>query len=303
MPGSATGRSAARRGPRCSVTENRISCTESPATWHGFAVTEQPPAGPPPYQPPFQPPPGPPSYPPAPQAPPTQPGWGQPPPPPPGWGPGPPLGPPSQPPPGRKSRAGLVIAIVAAVLVLAAAVIVPVVLLADDDEDNEAGPDGTTSSTSATEPASTDLSEVKVYEDLDPSHVPLGQAVTYDQVPPAGGNHWSEWLDCGAYDEQVADENGVHDLEHGAVWITYDPDLSGDDVAALADQLPQNGIMSPYDDLPAPVVITVWERQLYLTGADDPRIPLFIEEFDDGVTAPEAFASCAGGTAALPAGA
>ena len=38
----------------------------------------------------------------------------------------------------------------------------------------------------------------------------------------------------------------MHDLEHGTVWITYDPDLDADDVAALADQLPQNGILSPY---------------------------------------------------------
>ena len=89
----------------------------------------------------------------------------------------------------------------------------------------------------------------------------------------------------------------MHDLEHGAVWITYDPALSTDEVAVLEAALPQNGIMSPYDGLPAPVVVTVWERQLALTGADDPRLAMFVDEFGGGDTAPEPMASCAGGTA------
>ena len=39
----------------------------------------------------------------------------------------------------------------------------------------------------------------------------------------------------------------------------------------------------------------MWGRQLALTGADDPRLRLFIAAFGDGHTAPEPFASCAGG--------
>ena len=94
----------------------------------------------------------------------------------------------------------------------------------------------------------------------------------------------------------MRDENAVHDLEHGTVWITYDPALAEDDVAALAAVLPDDGILSPYPDLPATVVVTVWGAQLRLTGPDDPRLPLFLEEYGDGSTAPEAFASCEGGT-------
>jgi hypothetical protein len=43
------------------------------------------------------------------------------------------------------------------------------------------------------------------------------------------------------------------------------------------------------------VVVTVWGRQLALTGADDPRLGMFVAAFGDGHTAPEPFASCAGG--------
>jgi hypothetical protein len=43
------------------------------------------------------------------------------------------------------------------------------------------------------------------------------------------------------------------------------------------------------------VVVTVWGRQLALVGADDPRLPLFLHRYGGGETAPEPFASCAGG--------
>ena len=143
------------------------------------------------------------------------------------------------------------------------------------------------------EPVPKTLDAVRVYDDLEVVHTDAD--VDYPQSPAVGGPHDPEWLDCGVYDEPVREENAVHDLEHGTVWISYDPDLSEDDVAELADRLPQNGILAPYPGLDAPVVVTVWGRQLELTGADDPRLELFIESFGGGQTAPEPLMSCAGG--------
>ena len=120
--------------------------------------------------------------------------------------------------------------------------------------------------------------------------------VTYPMTPPAGGPHDPVWLECGVYDVPVRDENAVHDLEHGAVWISYDPDLAASAVRTLEKRLPQNGIMAPYPGLPAPVVVTVWGRQLRLPRADDERLARFIADFGHGETAPEPAASCAGGS-------
>ncbi|WP_416958336.1 DUF3105 domain-containing protein [Nocardioides sp. T5] len=174
----------------------------------------------------------------------------------------------------------LVLASVAAALVLGAALVAPLVDRAIRGDEREQ--------------RALDLTLVETWEITDRSHTT--DDVTYEQHPPAGGAHAPIWLACGVYDEPVRDENAVHDLEHGTVWITHDPDLSEDDRAALAEQLPDNGIMSPREDLPSPVVVTVWGAQLQLDGADDRRLGLFLEEYGDGHTAPEFGVSCQGGT-------
>ena len=133
-----------------------------------------------------------------------------------------------------------------------------------------------------------------VVADLSPEHRD-DVDIDYEQVPPIGGPHDPEWLACGAYDEPLRDENAVHDLEHGTVWITYDPALAEEDVAALEAMLPDDGILSPYPGLPAPVVITVWGAQLRLDPRRRPAAAAFLDEYGDGGTAPEALASCEGG--------
>ncbi len=138
-----------------------------------------------------------------------------------------------------------------------------------------------------------DLSAVTVYGELPLDHV--DGDVDYAVTPPVGGPHAARWLACGAYDVEVPDENAVHALEHGTVWITHDPGLDGDDIDRLARALPEEGILSPYAGLPGPVVVTVWGRQLVLDGADDERLGLFLREYGDGHTAPEPLASCHGG--------
>ena len=140
----------------------------------------------------------------------------------------------------RASRLPLVLASVGAVLVLGAALVAPLVdrALRGDEQAQRA----------------LDLTLVETWEITDRTHTT--DDVTYPQDPPAGGAHAPVWLDCGVYDVPVREENAVHDLEHGTVWITHDPDLSADDVDALADQLPGNGIMSPREGLPSPVVVT-----------------------------------------------
>lgn len=139
------------------------------------------------------------------------------------------------------------------------------------------------------------LDAVKSFEYPAGNHVQT--VVKYKENPPVGGEHHAVWLNCGVYTEPVPNENAVHSLEHGAVWITYQPDLPQADVDKLKDLTPDTyGLLSPFEGLPAPVVISAWGKQLELTGADDPRIEEFIKEYKEGPQTPEPGALCTNGT-------
>jgi hypothetical protein len=119
--------------------------------------------------------------------------------------------------------------------------------------------------------------------------------VDYEQTPPAGGPHNPAWLNCGVYSEPVPNENAVHSLEHGALWVTYDPALSDGDVEALRSKLPSTyAILSPFEGLPSPIVLSGWNTQLQVDDVDDERITAFVEEYWQSENVPEPGAPCTG---------
>lgn len=121
--------------------------------------------------------------------------------------------------------------------------------------------------------------------------------VKYPQAPPAGGDHSQIPLNCAVYTEPVPNENAVHSLEHGAVWVTYDPEaVNGEQLEMLRKDIPSTyAILSPYEGLPSPVVASAWGAQLNASGADDPRIKDFISKYRSAKSAPEPGAPCTGG--------
>jgi Protein of unknown function (DUF3105) len=137
---------------------------------------------------------------------------------------------------------------------------------------------------------------VVTYANLARTHVP--GHVTYPQNPPVGGPHNPVWLNCGIYDQPVPNENAVHSLEHGAVWITYRPDLSPAAVTQLQNLARGHSyvILSPYSGLPAPVVASAWGVQLKVQSASDPRLGQFVTKYEQGSQAPEPGAACSGGS-------
>jgi hypothetical protein len=116
-------------------------------------------------------------------------------------------------------------------------------------------------------------------------------------LPPVGGVHSSTWLNCGVYEEPVELRNVLHSLEHGAVWITYQPELAADDVQRLQDLVWDEGyvVLSPYPGLQSPIVLTAWGVQLELESAGDARIADFVERYQQGPQTPEFGASCQDG--------
>ena len=140
----------------------------------------------------------------------------------------------------------------------------------------------------------------QVFSEKDHQHVT--GFVHYNRSPPAGGAHYAEWLNCGIYTQPVPNPNAVHDLEHGAVWITYRPSLRPLSIAELQQFVtahydgPQRYLtLSPYPGLPSPVVASAWGAQIRLHGPSDPRLGAFVKHFIGGNQGGEQGAPCTGG--------
>jgi hypothetical protein len=121
--------------------------------------------------------------------------------------------------------------------------------------------------------------------------------ILYEQIPPVGGPHNAAWQTCGFYDEYIYNWHGVHSMEHGAVWITYDPELPQDQIDTLRRKADQGYVLvSPYPGMDAPVVASVWGKQIRLDGADDERLDAFIKQYRlNSDNTPEPGATCNGG--------
>ncbi len=113
-------------------------------------------------------------------------------------------------------------------------------------------------------------------------HVESTQRVDYDRYPPVGGPHDGFWAACNGvvYPVAMRDENMVHTLEHGAIWIAYNPKTiaKGDlDILKGLVEGQQYMVMSPYPTLTKhPISLQAWGHQLQVDSASDERVQQFI---------------------------
>lgn len=131
-------------------------------------------------------------------------------------------------------------------------------------------------------------------------HAHVAGPVTYAVLPPMGGPHNATWMNAGVYTKPIPSERAVHNLEHGAVWITYNANLPAAEVSALTAFVTEQSLipesaesvgiandanryvdLSPWasSDLPAPIVISAWGHQLRVTSPTDPRLQKFVDTF------------------------
>ncbi|HSM71757.1 MAG TPA: DUF3105 domain-containing protein [Anaerolineales bacterium] len=127
------------------------------------------------------------------------------------------------------------------------------------------------------------------------NHVPEVQAPD-GNIPPPFGEHLNAWQNCGVYDQPIELGNALHSLEHGAVWLTYAPNLDNSQVAELQNMVRGHDfvLMSPYPSQTVPVVLTAWGVQLVIDSLPDDRIEKFIDYYELGPQNPEPGAPCSG---------
>jgi Protein of unknown function (DUF3105) len=190
----------------------------------------------------------------------------------------------------------------AALPVLVVAVVVSLLGACGGDDGDDTASDGNgdeAAQESTTSPAGeVQVGVVQTFEDLSQDHAAIGETITYDRTPPVGGEHWEAWQDCGFYDEPVRSEAAVHSMEHGAVWITYRPDLPDDQVEQIRTFAEQPYVLaSPWEDdsLPVPVVLSAWGAQLMLESLPDPAADEFMATYRESPDSPEPGAPCTNG--------
>ena len=121
--------------------------------------------------------------------------------------------------------------------------------------------------------------------------------IVYERDVPVGGPHNPDWQNCGIYDQPIRIENVVHSLEHGAVWLAYQPDLPASQVETLRDLVRGESlvVLAPKPGLKSPIIATAWRVQLEVNSASDERLPLFLGHYQRGPYTPEPGAPCTGG--------
>ncbi len=136
------------------------------------------------------------------------------------------------------------------------------------------------------EPTGPDYSQKMPFEGA--NHVPEGTKVTYQSNPPTSGSHWPDPLLDGVYDIEKPDEAIVHSLEHGRIWISYQPSLPQSAIDQLkriaSDQ--SRVILSPRNGNEAQIALAAWQRLDTFSpdsagNVDEKRILDFIQRYRD----------------------
>lgn len=129
-------------------------------------------------------------------------------------------------------------------------------------------------------------------------HVASGTLVTnYNSNPPSSGDHWASPAKNGIYDKQLPDEQLIHDLEHGYVWISYRPKSKSSEstseatnVSGASDEVIKElkkiaeadnwkVILEPREKNDSMIALVSWGRVLKLDKPDYDKIKNFIRTY------------------------
>lgn len=111
----------------------------------------------------------------------------------------------------------------------------------------------------------------------------------YNSNPPTSGPHYAQPARWGVHQTELPDEQVIHNLEHGDIWISY---VGIDDATKTAlEKIAQSHpkiILEPRSNNDAPIVLASWGRLQKLQTFDERAILDFIEA--NGNKSPEPFA-------------
>ncbi len=109
-------------------------------------------------------------------------------------------------------------------------------------------------------------------------HINPGTLQPYNSNPPTSGPHYAQAANWGVYSNPLEDEQAVHNLEHGGIWISY-KDIDEETKTLLENIAKANRgsvIMSPRPNNDSKIAIASWTRLEKLESYDEAKILEFI---------------------------
>ncbi len=124
----------------------------------------------------------------------------------------------------------------------------------------------------------------QTFENQGQTHIDQGATdhPAYNSNPPTSGWHWPQPAAWGAYKTPQPDEQLIHNLEHGGIWISYKPDrVDADTIAKLEDFTKRYPliVVEPRDKDDAPITLAAWTHLQNLDQYDERTILEFIEAY------------------------
>ncbi|HEX9503447.1 MAG TPA: DUF3105 domain-containing protein [Patescibacteria group bacterium] len=104
----------------------------------------------------------------------------------------------------------------------------------------------------------------------------------YNSNPPTSGPHWPQPANWGAYSTTQADEQMVHNLEHGGIWISYKPGRVDKNTINLLNDFAKRYpliIVEPRDKDDAAIALAAWTHLQNLDKYDEHAILEFINAY------------------------
>lgn len=121
------------------------------------------------------------------------------------------------------------------------------------------------------------------YEIIGRNHIPQGTSGSgYNTNPPISGPHWPTPAKNGVYDSPLPDEQIIHSLEHGYVWISYKSDVPSEVKEKLREIVKDDDwklILTPRDANDSKIALAAWGRLLKMDEPDYDRIKEFIKTY------------------------
>jgi len=132
----------------------------------------------------------------------------------------------------------------------------------------------------------------QVFENQGQTHIKPSEAhPAYNSNPPTSGWHWVAPARWGIYDRPLIDEQAVHNLEHGGIWISYKniDAATLENLKTITRANSQSVILSPREANDSNnIVLASWTRLENMETYDEAKILEFISRNKNN--SPEPFA-------------